>query len=223
MRLIALSQLLLAAKLASGLSFGHDQLVVHEKREQYLSDWTKVGKPPADATLRLRIGLAQSNVDGQQEFLEKVSSPNSESYGQYWTPEDVIKTFAPSESALSDTLNWLLFNNISSRAVKLSSGRNWITVETSIAAAEKLLNTRYGLYRNARDGSQAVACDEYSIPQSIREHIDLIMPTIHHERLYAAQEDRRVVKRLDVMRAQSANKSLETCSQVTTPACLRAL
>lgn len=43
---------------------------------------------------------------------------------------------------------------------------------------EALLNTEYHLFQHDETREHYVGCDEYSIPVELRQHIDLITPTI---------------------------------------------
>lgn len=71
--------------------------VVHESREHTPAQWTKREDSPLNpnAALPLRFGLRQQNLHRMYEFLDSVSNPQSESYGQHWTQEQVASTFAP--------------------------------------------------------------------------------------------------------------------------------
>ena len=46
---------------------------------------------------------------------------------------------------------------------------------------ESLLRTEYKVFSHGPSGQDHIACEEYSIPQNLTQHIDLIMPTVHFD------------------------------------------
>lgn len=202
--------------------------VIHEQRDNVSSDWVKIGRPDANAVLDLRIGLAQANMDVGEELMKQISHPHSGKYGQFLSPEEVVELFAPPAEAFSKTVRWLLDNGIDGKAIKPSAGRNWIKAKTSVKKAEELLDATYYVYQHDEDGLELVACESYSVPQDIQSSIDLITPTIQFESR-GVPVNRRIKRRDNlpsssrILEKKPDPESLETCSQVTTPACLRAL
>jgi tripeptidyl-peptidase-1 len=73
-------------------------------------------------------------------------------------------------------------SGIESERIILSKGRNWFKVNVTVEEAESLLKTQYHVYTNVQTGKDHLACDEYSVPIHIKEHIDFITPTIHFGR-----------------------------------------
>lgn len=139
--------------------------------------------------------------------------------------------FAPSSDAVADTIAWLLKAGVPRKSIALSAGRNWIKVSTTVGHAESLLDTTYNVYESAEEDIELVACEAYSVPADVRRHIDLVTPTIQFDTRGATIRQRR--KKRDVLSPNSRKlhnwhkthvaESLENCSEVTTPACLRAL
>jgi tripeptidyl-peptidase-1 len=204
--------------------------VVHEKRDGAPAHWTKISAAPGDAPLALRFALKQSNLDRAEEYMRDVSHPESKNFGRFWTPQEVIAAFAPSEEAVNDTVQWLLQMGVDAKRIAPSAGRNWVKVDSTVAEAEKLLHTTYSVYRDDDDdeGTSLVACEEYAVPASIRQHIDFVAPTIQFDPRMGTSV-RRVSKReavrpkVKALKATSDPNGLENCSEVTTPACLRAM
>ena len=126
----------------------------------------------------------------------------------------------------------------------MTAGRNWLTFNASLAEAESLLHTEYKFYEH-KSGQGHIACDQYSVPKHLKEHIDLIMPTIHFDVKIVADPAKRRKRGLlnigdptsswlpkkgetisrvgaDPNAAAVAN-SLATCNTQITPLCLQAL
>ena len=205
--------------------------VTHEKRETVHGQWTKVGRAATDTPLILRIGLKQQNLERAEEFIHAISNPRSETYGQHWSPEQVAEVFAPSNDAITETEQWLVSEGVASKDILKTTGRNWIKVTTTVGKAESLLDTSYSVYENA-DGARLVACESYSIPATIQGHIDLVAPTIQFDEREAIVTTRDIKKRAEAIAPKLKKKlphghvkadALKNCSEVTTPACLRAL
>lgn len=236
MRLLAListafSAALFFSEIAHSLPSTANAHVVHENRDSVADGWTKVSHAAADTPLNLRIGLKQLNLEQAEEFVHTVSHPRSAKYGQYWTPQQVLEMFAPSGEAVADTIAWLLKAGIPRKSIALSAGRNWIKVDTTVGDVESLLDTTYNVYESAEEDVELVACEAYSVPADVQRHIDLVTPTIQFDTRGATI--RQLHKKRDVLLPNARKlpgwhkshgaESLENCSEVTTPACLRAL
>ena len=64
-------------------------MLVRESRSSVPAGYVHSGAADADATLKLRIALVQSNPNGLVDALYDVSSPGSASYGQHLSKEEV--------------------------------------------------------------------------------------------------------------------------------------
>ena len=117
----------------------------------------------------------------------------------------------------------------------------------NIEEMERLLKTEYKLFEHP-SGQTHVACEDYSVPQEISEHIDLIMPTVHFDTKLVGDPEHGKEKRDIPGNLQPGNPSsgflpkkgktimgpgaqpdaaqpfdLSTCNTQITPDCLRAL
>jgi tripeptidyl-peptidase-1 len=154
---------------------------VHERRERLPAHWKRNAKLDGDSHLPLRIALTQSNLDKADEFLMDVSHPESPNYGKYWSAKQVAQTFAPSQESFTLVLEWLVEHGIPGDRVKQSQSLNWMHVDVTVSEAEGLLNTQYFEYKHAMTGQSHVACEEYSLPEDIKQHIDFVTPTVHFD------------------------------------------
>ena len=118
----------------------------------------------------------------------------------------------------------------------------------NVEEMESLLKTEYKLFEHP-SGQTHVACEDYSVPQDVAEHIDLIMPTVHFDTKLVGAQDPGKQKRDIPPGLQPGNPSsgflpkkgktilgpgaqpdvapepfaLTTCNTQITPDCLRAL
>lgn len=155
----------------------HDY-VVHEKR-------TNIKRARSYASIDRRgvvpmsIGLKQRNLEFGDEYLMKVSDPNSPSYGQHWSADKVAETFAASPDSVDAVLSWLGKSGISRNRISVHKGQHWVEFEASISEAENLLQTEYKVYTHPQSGKPVLGCDKYSIPSSLVDHVDFITPTVN--------------------------------------------
>lgn len=153
--------------------------VVHEARRSLPAFWSK--RPhsvKADATIPMRIGLTQSNLDRAHEMLMDVSAPYSTNYGKHYTKDQVVKMFAPSNESVIAVKTWLMEAGIDESRISKSRGRNWLKFDITIAEAEELLHTKYNIYEH-ESGAKHVGCDSYKVPKHVQDHVDFIVPTVH--------------------------------------------
>ena len=165
--------------------------VLHERRERLPLNWRRTAEIHGSSLLPLRIALTQRNLDKADEFLMAVSHPESPNFGNHWTAKQVAEAFAPTDETVTSVLDWLAETGISPDRVRQSQGLNWLHAEVTVEEAENLLRTKYHRYTHTRTGQAHVACEEYSIPEHIQQHVDFITPTVHFDTKIAPQKKRR--------------------------------
>ena len=128
--------------------------------------------------------------------------------------------------------------------VKLSKSGNWMTFNATASEAESLLRTQYHLYSHS-SGSRHVACEHYSIPAHLSQHIDIITPTVHFDENMVTKRGQRLgeyetaLKKLKKRQllggpndasnpkigaaVEDALMTLDNCDTMITPKCLQAL
>ncbi|KAF8990005.1 subtilisin-like protein [Cyathus striatus] len=196
--------------------------VLHEKRAAEPIDWVKSHRLNADKVLPLRIGLTQQNLHRLEELLMEISHPESEKYGQHYTPEEVVETFSPSRDTISAVTDWLVDSGFSRDMILLSGNKGWIHVNATTAEVEELLQTEYHVYTHP-SGDEQFSCHSYSVPAHVREHVDIIRPTVHfnHKPFPKRKLEKRGPKKSS--KQVKITPSLENCDEFITPDCLRAL
>lgn len=135
--------------------FGPSQ--IHERRTAH-PDWADAQRLPfpASVPVPLRIALAQQNLASLSDHLLAVSDPASHAYGAHWSPEDVVKAFAPAEEASIRVTEWLVHSGVAEERVRVSYNKAWIDVEGVTAEeVERLLDTEYRVFRRG-DGEEHV-------------------------------------------------------------------
>lgn len=119
----------------------------------------------------------------------------------------------------------------------MSKGNNWFKFDASVEEAESLLRTKYHVYTNSETGKDHLACEDYSVPAHIREHIDFITPTVHFDAIVKTKKKRRDLQGRDIQTkpvpiavpgpevapTPQVVYNLANCYEYTTPDCIRAL
>jgi len=185
------------------LSRRYGNYVLHEKRDfvSYGANGPTISRRlEGHIHVPLQIALKQKNLDTLPEHLQSVSDPDSPSYGQHWTHQQVVDAFAPSPDTEITVRGWLIDAGFDNSAIKLSYNKAWIEVEGATTRhVEQLLDTEYHVFTHDREehvgmstyisaGWKAVktyllllaslACHNYSLPVGVAKHVDFVMPTV---------------------------------------------
>jgi tripeptidyl-peptidase-1 len=145
-----------------------------KERHTVPQGWTRIASPPDSHLIHLRIGLRPRNPGLLQQHAVEVSDPSHARYGQYLSATEIKNFAAPSEQSIDMVQSWLLNHDIETTA--LNPTGDWINVHLPVRKAETLLNTTYSVYAH-NDGSTLVRAPEWSLPENLHQHIDLVQPT----------------------------------------------
>ncbi|KFG79065.1 tripeptidyl peptidase A [Metarhizium anisopliae] len=110
-----------------------------EQWERIPGGWNVASKPPPDTIATFTLALNMENIDFLASELLDISDTKSPNYGKYWDQADVYSRFAPSNTTVSATLDWLVGGGVHNYTV------DWIYIDftTTIATADSLLNASY--------------------------------------------------------------------------------
>ncbi|EME47149.1 hypothetical protein DOTSEDRAFT_69191 [Dothistroma septosporum NZE10] len=136
--------------------------------------WARVGDASKSDMVHLQIGLKQQNEGVVEEHLMQVSDPSHSRYGQHLTADEIKKIIAPSDQTQELVQAWLEEHGISNSVHGPS--KDFLHVVLPIGKIESLLNTAYSTYQH-EDGSTLSRAPEWSLPEDLHEHIDVIQPT----------------------------------------------
>ncbi|KAF8194430.1 subtilisin-like protein [Mycena galopus ATCC 62051] len=223
---------LLALVALSSISAASSPHVVHEKRaaDPSFSGWVQDRRLESSNVIPMRVGLRQQNLHQVEDLLLSVSHPESPTYGQHWSPAQIVDMFAPSHETIAAVKNWLVNSGLSSERLRLSPSRGWIAVNVTVEEAENLLQTEYHVYTHP-SGAEQFGCHSYSVPAHVQEHIDLIKPTVqfNHRAPPTPRSNRKrstppvTTLKTTGVKVHQELSSLDTCDEMITPDCLRAL
>ncbi|KAH7909600.1 peptidase S8/S53 domain-containing protein [Hygrophoropsis aurantiaca] len=219
--------------LALGAYASPSPWVVHERRTSIPTGWSHARKLPSSATVPLRFGLTQGNIEDIEKHLLDVSHPDSPNYGNHWTAEQVAATFAPRPESIDAVYAWLMGSGVGPERIKMSPSGSWVEVTSNIQEAENLLNTNYHVYAH-ESGKEHLACDHYHLPAHVAPHVDFVTPTIHFDAVLSKREipgdiglagDSAFGPKTtgETIPDTSFTNDLKDCHTTITPDCLKAL
>ena len=169
------------------------------------------------------------------------SDPSSPNYAKYWTPEEVVEAFKPSDNTVDTVREWLTSAGIDDSSITVTENKAWLAFYATTSQAEELLHTEYFEHEDKVSGGVMPACDQYHVPHHIAEHVDYITPgvkllapvesmTRHGGDLKRSLDTKAKrtaagrVKLLDLSASAPHNASdLSICDETITPACVAAL
>ncbi|KAI0368558.1 family S53 protease-like protein [Pilatotrama ljubarskyi] len=216
-RLLALA-LFTSLALATPLSRYSRELLVHERREHLPLGFSLAGPAAPSTPLKLRIALAQNDPNAVVNALYSVSDPSSDRYGQHLSKDEAAKLAAPNSRSLAAVNSWLAEHGLN--ATTLTPAGDWMEVQVDVSKANSLLAADFSLFTHGSSGLEAIRTLSYSIPASLKGHIDVIHPTT----VFPEPVDSNMtLKRRSFHEPVSPRESSSKCSNGTTPACLQEL
>jgi tripeptidyl-peptidase-1 len=209
---------LCAALWAAGLSAA-SPLVPMERavwREETPHGWIEMGRAPLAERLELVFAVKQQNVAALERVLYSVSDPRSAEYGNHWSAEEVQRFVAPRPESVRAVREHLAQCGVRPERHRLTPNGDFVTVEVTVAEAERVLSTSYALFRHHESGKELMRCPRgYHLPALVASHVDFVAPTL---RFPVVQRARIAERKPSAVDESSAPDAL-----FVTPTFLRAL
>ncbi|THV48737.1 hypothetical protein BGAL_0230g00030 [Botrytis galanthina] len=186
---------------------------VMEKLAAAPSGWTAALETDSTAAITLTVGLAMQNLDQLEAKLLAVSTPGNAEYGNHLDIDEANALFAPSADASSAVTSWLT----SAGAQNIVTDGSTISFATTIEKANSMLNASFKSYTS--NGVTKVRTTQYSVPDDVAEHIELISPTTYFGKT-VANAPTKVTKRTTSPSKVNVDAA---CSTSITPKCIKEL
>ncbi|KAF8158780.1 family S53 protease-like protein [Mycena galopus ATCC 62051] len=193
--------------------------VLHERRAAAPPGFTRVGSPPADEVLTLRVGLTSNNVAGLVERLQSVATPGNSDFRQ-WLSMDEVKTFTGPSSATVSAFNAFASANGLTPTV-ISPNGDWVSITLPVSQANNLFAAEFALFTHPSLSSPIRRTLSVSLPSELVGHVDVIHPSTAF-----AAPDIRLVPSIPQMRSRGvppASCNSKDPTGVITPTCLQDL
>ena len=183
---------------------------VHEILAAAPNSWQVVNSPEASQLITLSVALQQQNLDKLETTLYAVSDPTSSQYGNHMDRDELQAMIQPKSESNKAVLAWLKSSGIT----KVYSDGQYVNFATTIGTANQMLGAQFKTYES--NGVKKIRTLQYSIPDNLQQHVDLIHPTTYFGKMVAQAPILHHSER-DV-EARAADPS---CSTLITPKCLK--
>lgn len=188
--------------------------------------WAQLTTPHPQQLLRLHVALRPQNTDTFEQTLLNISSPDNVLYGQHMSRDEVESMLKVSEESRAAVWSWLIEARIPSS--NITDKGDWLQVTTLVQTAESLLNNTFFWYREVSSGQRRIRTLQYSVPEDLAAHINVIQPTTRFGQMSPQRMD--TVFCIPKAALQDTYQHIQTpgfnrtfCNGTTTPKCLKAL
>ncbi|KAF2795550.1 tripeptidyl-peptidase-like protein [Melanomma pulvis-pyrius CBS 109.77] len=180
--------------------------------------WKQVGEPSQSHRLHFRIAVHSPNHDLFEQTLMDISTPSHPRYGQHLKRDELKDLIKPEPASSEAVLNWLKESGVA--AADIENDGEWINFVAPVSTAEKMMDTTFKTYQSlVRDDVRKIRALRYSVPKTIRAHIDMIQPTTRFGQI-RPQAYHIIDKEIVGAEAAAVN---QTCNTRITPDCLKEL
>jgi tripeptidyl-peptidase I len=148
--------------------------VTVERIKKIPAGWSLATIPHESTEITLQIALSMQNLRQLESKLAAISTPNSPLYGQYLDLEDVNDLFGAKDESREAVESWLQSYGITD----YKSQGNSVWFKSNVSTANSMLDTTFKVFIDSAGGTK-IRTSEYSIPDELVDHIDLIAPTTY--------------------------------------------
>ena len=155
-----------------------------------------------------------------------VSDPDHARYGQHLSLDEVNELVKPNDESAALVREWL-HEHVSPHAIQSSPAGDFLSFTLPVAKVEKLLDTKYSVYRHT-DGSRLVRAPQWKLPFHLHKHVATVQPTTAFFRTVPQSKTYNLVSTEGEEPKSSQaveNPTVETACDPSgvTPLCLRTL
>ncbi|KIJ31470.1 hypothetical protein M422DRAFT_266848 [Sphaerobolus stellatus SS14] len=217
--------LLILSLITHSFSSPLSPLIVREQIPSAPLGFVDNGPAPASSLLNLRVSLVSNNLPGLENALYAAANPGSPSYGKYLSAQQVQTFVSPTTDSLNAFNSFLNSNKIT--AQPMSAAKDWWNMTLSVEKANSLFGAQYSTFTEQNSGKQAIRTLSYSIPASLKGHINVIHPTVNFPQLNSKGEiglsAPRVQTKFGQLNSSASTAPAIPCSEGLTPPCLQSL
>ncbi|TGJ85769.1 hypothetical protein E0Z10_g2978 [Xylaria hypoxylon] len=180
--------------------------------------WQLQGPAKDSQVIKLQIALQQGDVEGFEQAVLDMSTPTHANYGQHFQDHDEMKRMLlPREESLSSVHAWLKEAGIED----IEEDADWLTFKTTVGVANKALDTQFSWFVSEEAKPRRILRTlEYSVPEGIAEHINLVQPTTRFAAMRANHQTGTEIFEISEISAAAA---ADNCDALITPACLKTI
>ena len=117
-------------------------------------------------SVNLRVYLASSDPSGLASYASAVSDPNSASYGNYLTPDQVQARFGATSAQVDAVKSWLTSNGLSVTGVTSGFG-GYVSVTGTVAQASQAFGVGFANYTDPTGQTARAPKAAATVPSSV--------------------------------------------------------
>lgn len=138
--------------------------ILHGSAPAWANSNNVKGAADPNGNVNFRVYLGWQNSSAAEALARAVSDPKSAQYGQYLSPEQFRKQFAPSQSQVNAVKAWLKSQGFS---IDYTPDNNhYVAAEGTVAQAQAAFDVKFGMY-NVKGRSVRSPAGDISIPNSL--------------------------------------------------------
>lgn len=183
--------------------------------------WLYSRTPRGDQPIKLQVALTQGDTAGFEQAVLDMSTPDHPNYGKHFRTHDEMKRMLqPTASSVDAVLEWLKEYGITD----IQQDADWMSFQTTVEKANNLLDANFQYYINRYKHVERLRTLEYSIPDSLVSHINLVTPTTRFGQLHPNRITLHgKAKAADETFRKAALSASTDCNSAITPQCLKDL
>ena len=135
-------------------------------------NWKRLGKPIDDHQVEVTFAICQTNKEWLEEKLWLVSDPFSKEYGNYMNFDEIAKYVHGKQESVTAVENALKQSGVDLSTLRYTIGKDFAIVKIPVSIAEELFCADF--YQFTDGTATIVKSTEYTIPASIKDHVDFI-------------------------------------------------
>lgn len=143
-----------------------------------------------------------------------IGTPGSQLYGKHMTLDEVNQILESPPEVHATVAIWLHKND-----VRFTEHGQWYNLSLTVDQVEQLLDTTFWTFQS--DRREVIRTSQYSVPDTLRLHIQTIQPTTYFGR--AKAEASLIMPGSKAVAPAPSAFGLATCNTSITPACVRDL
>ncbi|KAJ5469324.1 Tripeptidyl-peptidase sed2 [Penicillium diatomitis] len=183
--------------------------------------WRFSRTPRGDQPIKLQVALTQGDPAGFEQAVLDMSTPDHPNYGKHFkSHEEVKRMLQPRGESVEAVHQWLEKAGIT----HIQQDADWMTFYTTVDKANSLLEANFQYYQNVNKPAERLRTLEYSVPDELVSHVNLVTPTTRFGQLHAddiTMHGKSLI--VDEDFRQAANPASSDCNSAVTPQCLKDL
>ncbi|KAI9047244.1 hypothetical protein LZ554_008697 [Drepanopeziza brunnea f. sp. 'monogermtubi'] len=133
------------------------------------------GPADSDTILNLRLIFKPARASQLSDNLDQISNPTHADYEKHLSQEQLASIIDPEAGIVDLLTSWLAaFSGVSE--VSHAGHASAISFKSTVAAANLMLAANFGIFQVTNGDDSIVRSLQYSLPESLTQHVGLIHP-----------------------------------------------